>query len=231
MLCRAVFYLLSAFYMEYLQHFIDIILHLDQHLQAWSVAYGPWIYAILFLIVFCETGLVVTPFLPGDSLLFAAGALAAISTGTDITITTLVLFSAAVLGDNLNYWVGRAVGPRVFAWENSRFFNKKGFEAAHAFFEKHGAKALIFGRFMPIVRTFMPFTAGVASMTYLRFTAISIIGGVIWVVSLTQAGFWLGNIPVVKENIQLVILGIIIVSLLPGVIAFAKMKYGNKPAV
>jgi len=210
--------------MEYIQQFIDIILNLDQHLEAWSVAYGPWIYAILFLIVFCETGLVVTPFLPGDSLLFAAGALAALATGTDITITMLVLFSAAVLGDTLNYWVGRYIGPKVFAWENSRFFNKKGFEAANGFFLKHGAKALILARFMPIVRTFMPFTAGVAGMPFPRFLAVSIIGGVIWVVSLTQAGYWLGNIPVVKQNIEVVIIGIIVVSLMPGVIAFARMK-------
>lgn len=217
--------------MEYIQQFIDVVLNLDQYLEAWSVAYGPWIYAILFLIVFCETGLVVTPFLPGDSLLFAAGALAALATGTDITMTTLVLFSAAVLGDNLNYWIGRKVGPRVFAWENSRFFNKKGFEAANSFFEKHGAKALILARFMPIARTFMPFTAGVSSMTYIRFLMVSIIGGAIWVVSLTQAGYWLGNIPVVKKNIEVVIIGIIVVSLMPGVIAFLRFKYGNrKPA-
>lgn len=213
---------------DYLYQFIDIVLHLDQHLATWSAAYGPWIYAILFLIVFCETGLVVTPFLPGDSLLFAAGALAAIGS-TDIPFTMLVLFSAAVLGDNLNYWIGRKVGPRVFAWEDSRFFNKQGFEQAHAFFEKHGAKALILARFMPIVRTFMPFIAGVAHMTWIRFLVVSIVGGAIWVVSLTQAGYWLGNIPVVKSNIEFVIIGIIVVSLMPGVVAFVRMKYG-KPA-
>lgn len=210
--------------MDMLHHFIDIVLNLDQHLEAWSVAYGAWIYAILFLIVFCETGLVVTPFLPGDSLLFAAGALAALASGTNIAFTTLVLLSAAVLGDNLNYFVGRAIGQRVFAWENSRFFNKKGFEAAHAFFEKHGAKALILARFMPIVRTFMPFTAGVAGMHWPRFFVVSCIGGAIWVLSLTQAGYWLGNIPVVKANIEIVIIGIIVVSLLPGVVAFARLK-------
>ena len=153
--------------MDMIHQFIDVVLHLDTHLQAWSAAYGLWIYAILFLIVFCETGLIVTPFLPGDSLLFAAGALAAIG-GTDITLTSVVLLVAAVAGDNLNYAIGRQVGQRVFAWENSRFFNRKGFEAAHAFFEKHGAKALVLARFMPIVRTFMPFTAGVASMTWPR---------------------------------------------------------------
>lgn len=209
--------------MDMIHQFIDVVLHLDTHLQAWSAAYGLWIYAILFLIVFCETGLIVTPFLPGDSLLFAAGALAAIG-GTDITLTSVVLLVAAVAGDNLNYAIGRQVGQRVFAWENSRFFNRKGFEAAHAFFEKHGAKALVLARFMPIVRTFMPFTAGVASMTWPRFFAVSCFGGLIWVASLTQAGYWMGNIPVVKENIELVIIGIIVVSLLPGLIAFIRLR-------
>ncbi len=216
--------------MEYIQQFIGIVLNLDQPLEAWSVAYGAWIYAILFLIVFCETGLVVTPFLPGDSLLFAAGALAALATGTDIGLTMAVLFAAAVLGDNLNYWIGRYIGPKVFAWENSRFFNKKGFEAANAFFEKHGPKALVFARFMPIVRTFMPFTAGVAKMTYARFLMFSLIGGAIWVGTLTPAGYLLGNVPVVKNNIEVVIIGIIIVSLMPGVIAFLRMKYGKNPS-
>lgn len=211
-------------YERRMEQLINIALHLDQYLEAWSLAYGPWIYAILFLIVFCETGLVVLPFLPGDSLLFAAGALAALASGTDILFTTLVLLVAAVLGDNLNYFVGRTVGSKVFAWEDSRFFNKKGFEAAHSFFEKHGAKALVLARFMPIVRTFMPFTAGVAHMAWPRFLLVSCVGGAIWVTSLTQAGYWLGNIPVVKQNIEIVIIGIIVVSLMPGVAAFARLK-------
>jgi len=214
--------------MEYLHQFIDIVLNLDEHLESWGQLYGMWIYAILFAIVFCETGLVFTPFLPGDSLLFAAGALAATG-GTDIFLTTLVLFSAAVIGDNTNYWVGRFIGPRVFQWQNSRFFKRENLDMAHNLFEKHGAKALILARFMPIVRTFMPFTAGVAHMTYMRFVVVSIIGGLIWVISLTQAGFWLGNIPIVKKNLEFVIIGIIVLSLLPGIIAFIKIKYG-KPA-
>lgn len=209
--------------MELITHFIDIILHLDAHLAEWVTLYGPWIYAILFAIVFCETGLVVTPFLPGDSLLFVAGTLAAVG-GMDITYLTLTLFSAAVLGDNLNYFIGRKIGPQVFRWENSRWFNKAAFEKANSFFEKHGAKALVMARFMPLVRTFMPFTAGVAAMTYARFLTASVGGGVLWVVSLTQAGFWFGNVPFIKNNLSAVILLIIVLSLLPAVIAYWRSR-------
>ncbi len=209
--------------MDIIYFLIDFILHIDQHLADLVAQYGVWIYGILFLIVFCETGFVVTPFLPGDSLLFAAGALAAMG-NMDIATLCAVLLAAAVLGDNVNYGVGRLIGPRVFQWENSRLFNRKGFEAAHAFFEKHGAKALILARFMPIVRTFAPFTAGVAAMTWIRFITISFLGGSLWVGLLTLAGFWFGTLPVVQKNLEVVLLGIIFVSLLPGLIAFARHK-------
>ena len=209
--------------MDFLMMLVDFILRIDEHLVVLVAQYGLWIYAILFLIVFCETGFVVTPFLPGDSLLFAAGALAAMGE-MDIIHLGLVLFAAAVMGDNVNYWIGRFVGPKVFAWENSRFFNRKSFEAAHGFFEKHGAKALIMARFMPIFRTFAPFSAGVASMEWRKFFLVSVLGGLLWVGSLTQAGYWFGTMPVVKSNLEIVILGIIVVSLLPGIIAFVRHK-------
>lgn len=213
--------------MDLLMQFIDVILHLDQHLEAWSAAYGVWIYAILFLIIFCETGLVVTPFLPGDSLLFAAGALAAMG-GTDITLTMLVIFSAAVIGDNVNYWIGRYIGPKVFGWENSRFFNKKALILTQSYFEKYGTKTLVMGRFIPLVRTFAPFTAGVGQMHYPKFLTVSILGGLLWVGLLTQAGYWLGNIPVVKSNIEFVVIGIIVVSLLPAVFTFVQARMAAK---
>ena len=213
--------------MEYIHQFIDIVLNLDEHLTAWGAAYGPWIYAILFAIVFCETGFVFTPFLPGDSLLFAAGAMA--GTGaTNIYLTMSAFWLAATLGDNVNYWVGRYVGPRVFQWEDSRFFKRENLMHAHAFFEKHGAKALIMARFMPIVRTFMPFTAGIASMNYVRFVLTSILGGAIWVGSITLTGYWLGSHEFVKKNLEFFILGIVVVSLIPGVVAFIKMRAGRK---
>lgn len=204
--------------MDLITFFFDFILHIDAHMAVLVADYGVYIYAILFLIVFCETGLVVTPFLPGDSLLFVVGALSA--TGAmDIYTSTATLLAAAIIGDNVNYWIGRQVGPRVFKWENSRFFNRESFNKVHTFFEKHGAKALVMARFAPIFRTFMPFTAGVAAMTYRRFLPIDILGGVLWVGSITQAGFWFGNIPLVKDNLEIVILGIIVVSLLPAMIA------------
>ena len=200
--------------MELIATFIDIILHLDTHLAALLAEYGTWIYAILFLIIFCETGLVVTPFLPGDSLLFVAGALAATG-GMDIQILCATLLVAAVLGDNLNYWIGRSVGPRVFRWEQSRIFNRAAFDKTHAYFEKHGGKTIIIARFLPIVRTFAPFVAGVAKMTYSRYLPLDFLGGCIWIFSLTLGGYLFGNIPFIKNNLSLVILAIIALSLLP----------------
>lgn len=209
--------------MDLILQFFDIVLHLDKHLAIMVEQYGVWIYAILFLIIFCETGLVVTPFLPGDSLLFVAGALAATG-GMDIAVLSTSLFVAAVLGDNLNYWIGRWVGPRVFAWEGSRLFNRKAFDSTHAYFETHGGKTIIIARFMPIARTFAPFVAGVAKMTYARFLPLDILGGAIWIFSLTLAGYWFGNLAWVKANLSLVIIGIIGVSLLPLMFAYLKSR-------
>ena len=200
--------------MEYLTAFIDIVLHLDKHLAVLVQQYGPWIYAILFAIIFSETGFVVTPFLPGDSLLFVAGALAALG-GMDIAILSAVLASAAVLGNMLNYQIGRYFGPKVFHWESSRFFNKAALEKTHAFYEKHGGKTLIVSRFLPLFRTFAPFVAGIGAMTYARFTLFNLIGGVSWVGSLTLLGYWFGNLPWIQQNLTLVILAIIGISFIP----------------
>ncbi len=200
--------------MELFATFIDIILHLDKHLAVLLAEYGVWVYAILFAIIFCETGLVVTPFLPGDSLLFVAGAAAAAG-GMNIWILSGLLFLAAVLGDNTNYWIGRYIGPRVFRWEESKFFNRAAFDKTHSYFETHGGKTIIIARFLPLVRTFAPFVAGVAAMTYSRFLPLDILGGFIWIYSLTFAGFLFGNIPFIKNNLSFVILAIIALSLMP----------------
>ena len=200
--------------MEYLASFIDIVLHLDKHLTLLVQQYGPWIYAILFVIIFSETGFVVTPFLPGDSLLFVAGAIAALG-GMDIVILIAVLTAAAVLGNMLNYQIGRYFGPKVFQWENSRFFNKAALEKTHAFYEKHGGKTLIISRFLPLFRTFAPFVAGIGAMTYARFSMFNLVGAVSWVGSLTLTGYWFGNLPWVQKNLTLVIVGIIVISLVP----------------
>jgi len=209
--------------MEILLYFWDILLHLDRHLALLLQEHGVWVYPILFAIIFCETGLIVMPFLPGDSLLFVAGALAATG-GLDLELLMLILFIAAVLGDTVNYTVGHYFGAKVFGWQDSRFFNKKAFEKTHDFYEKHGGKTIIIARFLPLVRTFAPFVAGVASMTYRRFLVFNIIGGAVWVISLTLAGYWFGNLPVVKDNLTLVILGIIAVSLLPLVIGYLRHR-------
>jgi len=209
--------------MDIVATFLDLVLHLDRHLAAVLAQYGNWIYAILFLIIFCETGLVVTPFLPGDSLLFVAGALAATG-GMDIKILIAVLLAAAVIGDNVNYWIGHAVGPRVWSWKQSRFFNRAAFEKTHDFYERHGGKTVIIARFLPLARTFAPFVAGVASMTYSKFFAMDLIGGVVWIFSLTLGGYLFGNIPLIKENLTAVILGIIAISLLPMAIAYVRHR-------
>jgi len=211
--------------MELLTQFFDIILHLDVHLTLLVQQYGLWIYAILFVIVFAETGFVVTPFLPGDSMLFVAGALAALGQGgMDIFTLILVLFVAAVTGNMVNYQIGRYIGPRVFQWESSRFFNKAALEKTHAFYEKHGGKTLVISRFMPIFRTFAPFVAGVGAMTYARFTFFNVVGALFWVVSLCLAGYFFGNLPWVKQNLSLVIVAIIIVSLIPLVVGYIRNK-------
>ena len=200
--------------MEYLAAFIDIILHLDKHLALLVQQYGIWIYAILFAIIFSETGFVVTPFLPGDSLLFVAGGLAALG-GMDITILIVSLVVAAALGNMLNYQIGRFIGPRVFQWENSRLFNKAALLKTQVFYEKHGGKTLVISRFLPLLRTFAPFVAGVGAMDYMRFMFFNFLGAVSWVVSPTLAGYFFANLPWVQKNLSLVILGIIVVSLIP----------------
>ena len=200
--------------MEYLAAFIDIVLHLDKHLAVLVQQYGIWIYAILFAIIFSETGFVVTPFLPGDSLLFVAGALAALG-GMDIGLLIAVLVAAAALGNMLNYQIGRYLGPKVFNWESSRLFNKVALEKTHAFYEKHGGKTLVISRFLPLFRTFAPFVAGIGAMSYSRFTFFNLIGAISWVGSLTLAGYFFGNLPWVQQNLTAVILGIIVVSLIP----------------
>ena len=202
--------------MEFIPALVDFILHLDAHLAELIRDYGVWIYAILFAIVFIETGLVVMPFLPGDSLLFIAGAFAAKGEMNLMAINVL-LIAAAILGNTSNYWIGRYFGPRVFQWENSRFFNRNAFDKAHAFYEKHGAMTIIVTRYLPFLRTFSPFVAGVAAMTHARFQAYNIVGGVLWVVSLTAAGYFFGNIPWVKGHLTAIILALIIIPGLPAV--------------
>jgi len=211
--------------MEILAQFIDIVLHLDKHLAILVQQYGLWIYGILFVIIFSETGFVVTPFLPGDSLLFVAGALAAIGEGgMDIVTLIGVLTLAAVLGNTVNYHVGRFLGPKVFHWENSRFFNRDALVKTHAFYEKHGGKTLVISRFLPLFRTFAPFVAGIGAMSYAKFTMFNLIGALAWVWSLCLAGYWLGNMPWVKANLTLIIVGIIIVSLVPVAVGWLKHR-------
>ena len=209
--------------MELLSTFLDIVLHLDRHLQ-WVVAnYGVWIYAILFAIIYCETGFVVTPFLPGDSLLFVAGALAAAG---DMYVHGLfaLLASASFLGDNTNYWIGRYVGPRVFSRQKSRLFNPEHLHRTERFYEKYGAKMIFLARFMPIVRTFAPFVAGIGRMRYPTFLFYSFAGSIAWVGSLTYAGFYFGNVPVVKQNLTLVILAIVLLSISPAIVEYLRHR-------
>ena len=208
--------------MELVAQLWDIVVHLDRHLQ-WLVAnYGVWIYAILFAIVFAETGLVVTPFLPGDSLLFVCGALAAVG-GLDMTLLVVVLISAAVIGDSVNYSFGRWVGPRVFR-EDRKWLNRKHLDRTHEFYERHGGKTIVIARFVPIIRTYAPFVAGIGAMGYTRFLAYNVGGAVLWVVSLGYAGYFFGNIPWVKQNLSLVILGIIVLSMVPLVVEYLRHR-------
>jgi membrane-associated protein len=219
--------------MELLTQFADIVLHLDTHLAMLLQQYGSWVYGILFLIVFCETGLVVTPFLPGDSLLFVAGALAAKSIGVtsgasagglDIGTLIAVLLAAAVFGDNTNYWIGRWAGNRIVRW-NSRLVNRSALDRTHAFYEHHGGKTMTLARFIPLVRTFAPFVAGMARMSYPRFFGFDLIGAIVWVVSLCLAGYWFGNLSVVRNNLSAVILVIVALSLTPVLAGWLKHKF------
>lgn len=212
--------------MEFVKSLIDILLHLDVHLDLVIRSYGFWTYGILFLIIFLETGLVVTPFLPGDSLLFAAGTFAALGS-LDVVWLIILLSIAAVAGDTANYWIGHASGPKVFSKEKSRLFNKEYLHRTHQFYEKYGGKTIIIARFVPIVRTFAPFVAGIGSMTYGRFIAYNIVGGMGWVVLLVLGGYFFGNIPVIKRNFSLAIAAIIIISILPGIIEFLRHRKGS----
>jgi membrane-associated protein len=201
--------------MDILLQLVDFILHVDRHLADFVAQYGAWVYALLFLIIFVETGVVVMPFLPGDSLLFIVGAMC----GAGLMSLPLVmglLLVAAILGDQTNYTIGRYFGPRVFQWEDSRFFSRKGFDQAHAFYEKYGGVTIILARFMPFIRTFVPFVAGVAEMTRSKFTLFNVVGGFIWVVGLTLAGYLFGNLPFVQTHLSKIIWALIIV---PGLIA------------
>lgn len=202
--------------MESLQHLIDIALHLDRYLNQWAGQFGGWLYAILFAVIFAETGLVVTPFLPGDSLLFAVGALAA-TEGSPINVwlVGILMTVAAVVGDAVNYAIGKRVGPKVFHSERSRLLNKDHLLKAQHFYERHGGKTIILARFIPIIRTFAPFVAGIGRMGYPRFAAYNVVGAIVWVWSFLLAGWWFGNIPAVKKNFTLVILAIIVISVLP----------------
>lgn len=213
--------------LEFFTGFIDIVLHLDKHLDSIIRSYGIWTYLILVAIIFCETGLVVTPILPGDSLLFAVGTFAALGS-LDLTLLIISLSVAAILGDTVNYWIGHLIGPKVFHKAGSRFLNKQHLQKTHEFYEKYGGKTIIIARFIPIIRTFAPFVAGIGSMTYSRFIAYNIVGGVGWIAILVLAGYFFGNIPIVRKNFSLVILAIIIISILPGVIEFIRQKYGKR---
>jgi len=201
--------------MELISFLIDFIVHVDKHLASFVQAYGVWVYALLFLIIFVETGVVVMPFLPGDSLLFVVGALCGAGL-INLPVVLAVLLVAAILGDQCNYTIGRYIGPKVFQWEQSRFFNRRAFDAAHEFYERNGGVTIIIARFMPFVRTFAPFVAGVAAMSRSKFTAYNVIGALIWVLGITLAGYWFGNLEWVQKNLSKIIWAMIII---PGLIA------------
>ena len=209
--------------MELIRQLLDILLHLDRHLDTIIQQYGVWTYLILFLIIFCETGLVVTPILPGDSLLFAVGTFAARG-ALDLALVLLLLSVAAVAGDTVNYAIGYRVGPRIFRKEGVRFLNREYLDRTHRFYERHGAKTIVIARFVPIIRTFAPFVAGVGRMSYARFVTYNVAGGVGWIAALVLGGYLFGNISVVRQNFTLVIFAIIVLSILPGVIEFLRQR-------
>lgn len=209
--------------MELLTAFIDLVLHLDAHLMTLVQNYGVWVYGILFLIIFAETGLVFAPFLPGDSLLFVAGALCGLD-ALQLYLLMPLLMLAAFTGDNTNYWVGRLIGMRLFHRVQGRFLKREHLDKTHAFYEKHGGKTVIFARFMPIVRTFAPFVAGIGMMRYRLFMLYSALGSLAWIASITLAGYFFGNIPVVKNNLTLIILVVILISFLPALIEFVRRQ-------
>jgi membrane-associated protein len=201
----------------------DLVVHLDRHLAVLLQQYGAWVYLLLFVIIFSETGFVVTPFLPGDSLLFVAGALAATG-GIDVHLLAALMLLAAILGNTANYAIGYWLGPKVFHWQQSRWFNRGALDRAHAFYERHGGKTIVITRFVPILRTFAPFVAGIGRMNYMRFTAYNVAGALLWVLSLVYAGYWFGNVPAVKDNLALVILAIVALSLAPIGVELVKQR-------
>jgi membrane-associated protein len=217
--------------MEIIRSFIDFFIHLDRYLGSLLQDFGGWTYLVLFLVIFCETGLVVTPILPGDSLLFALGAFAAnpyLKGPLELEWLLLTLITAAILGDTVNYSIGKFLGPKVFHYEDSRFFRKEYLERTHRFYEKFGGKTIVIARFMPIIRTFAPFVAGIGMMTYRNFVLFNITGGVFWITSFLLGGYYFGNIPAVKENFTFVLLIIVIISVLPGFIEYMRQRGSSK---
>jgi membrane-associated protein len=212
--------------LEWIRWGVDFTLHLDKHLGEIIAQFGAWTYAVFAVIVFCETGLVVTPFLPGDSLLFAGGAFAA-KGSLNPHLLFMLIAAAAILGDTVNYWVGNFIGPKVFHTENTRFLNRKHLERAHLFYEKHGGKTIILARFIPIIRTFAPFVAGIGAMHYGKFILYNIVGGIAWAALFVYAGYFFGNLPWVKHNFTLVIMAIIVLSILPAVVEY--FRHQSKP--
>jgi len=212
--------------MQIISELVDFILHLDVHLNAIIQNFGIWTYLILFLIIFLETGIVITPFLPGDSLLFAAGSFAALGS-LNVFALFIILTLAAILGDTLNYWIGHFIGPRAFSG-NVRFLKKEYLDRTHGFYDKHGGKTIILARFIPIIRTFAPFVAGVGAMDYPRFFFFNVIGAVLWVALFTFGGYFFGNLPFVRDNFTIVILAIIVISVMPGVFEFLRDKYKSR---
>ena len=211
--------------MEFITYLIDLFLHLDKHLSQIIQNYGVWTYLLLFLVIFMETGFVVTPFLPGDSLLFAAGTFASPALGSSLNIFLLwaLLCAAAILGDTVNYWIGHFIGPKAFTGE-VRFLKKEYLDRTHEFYEKHGGKTIIIARFIPIIRTFAPFVAGIGAMSYGRFITYNVVGGVVWVTIFTFGGYYFGNLPFVKENFSLVVIAIIFISVVPMIFEFIKQR-------
>jgi membrane-associated protein len=208
--------------MEIISYIVDLILHLDEYLNAIIQSFGAWTYLILFLVIFMETGFVITPFLPGDSLIFAAGSLAALGS-LNIVVLFVTLCAAAILGDTVNYWIGHYIGPRAFSG-NIRFLKKEYLDKTHVFYEKHGGKTIIIARFIPIIRTFAPFVAGIGAMTYSKFIVYNVIGGVAWVALFLFGGYFLGTLPFVQDNFAVVIIAIVFISVLPGVIEFLRER-------
>ncbi|MFZ5809926.1 MAG: DedA family protein [Chloroflexota bacterium] len=208
--------------MDIILYLIDLFLHLDKHLHGVIQTYGGWTYLLLFLIIFMETGLVVTPFLPGDSLIFAAGTFAGLG-ALNVHVIFILLASAAILGDTVNYWIGHYIGPRAFSG-NVRFLKKEYLDRTHEFYEKHGGKTIILARFIPIIRTFAPFVAGVGAMTYWKFISYNVFGGVLWVALFTYGGYFFGNLKFVQDNFSFVVLAIILISVMPGVIEYMKAR-------